>query len=180
MEEKVTQSQPQFKKRGEGKNTADCLSDDIYKYYCEKYGNKFNLTKAQFRLILKDLNDAKFKHIINKAWTFRIPARLGDIRIRKRKVLFKLNKDGELDTKYLNVDYNETNKLWARDPKAKKEKRLIFHFNEHTDGYKFPWFWDKRTSNAEGQTYYKVIITRTHNREKSHALKTNSKLDYYV
>lgn len=179
MEEIAKTKVLQFKKRGNGKYRADCLSDDIYYYYCEKYGNKFDLTKKQFLDLLKELNDSKFELILNKAWTFKLPSRLGLFRVRKRKTIFKLDKDGNLDTKYLNIDYKATKDLWAEDDEARKKKELIFHFNEHTDGYKFPWFWDKRISNAKNQSYYKVIITRTHNRNKNKVLKSNNKIDYF-
>ena len=179
MEEIAKLNQLQFKKRGNGKYRADCLSNDIYKYYCETCGNKLGLSKTEFIDILKKLNDAKFDLIINEAWIFKIPSRLGLFRIRKRKTKFILDKDGNLDTKYLNVDYKATKDLWATDEEARKEKKLIFHFNEHTDGYKFPWYWDKRISNAKNQSLYKVIITRTHNRYKCKVLKSNTKIDYF-
>jgi len=179
MTQTAQQKVLQFKKRGKGKYLADLKSDDLYEYYCEKYGNTHNISKSRFLKILKELNDAKIECIVGSAWTYRMPCRLGDFRVRKRKLKFKLDENGELSTANLKVDYKATKELWASDKDAMDNKRLIFHFNEHTDGYNFPWYWDKRTSNVKNKFYYKVVMTRTHNRYKADLLINNHNLDYF-
>lgn len=165
--------------RSKGRHNVDFGVNDIYEFYVNKTGNKNNISKTKFTSILREINDLIFKHIIFNGMEYRMPSRLGSFRVRKRKTNIKLGKDGKLDTKFLKVDYKSTRELWASDEEDRKKKTLVFHFNEHTNGYKFPWFWDKRTSNVKNQSYYLVVITRFHNREKAQALLENPKLDYF-
>ena len=68
MEKTVQQSELKFKKRGLGKNTTDYLSDDIYKYYCEKYGNKYKKSKCRSFVNIY-LNDEDVRFLDDKYHT---------------------------------------------------------------------------------------------------------------
>ena len=153
---------------------------DVFKYYEEKFGNKYNVSSRNFVQTCAKLNQAVVNMMIYDKREFYFPANLGGWRIKRRKTKFKLDDSGELKTTNLPVDYQATKKLWAEDPKAKKEKRLIFIFNDHTDGYRFRFWWDKSTCRVKNQSRYYIKPSRYNSRLLAKAVKDPSQtLDFY-
>ena len=99
-------------KRGEGKIKSDYTLKDAYKVFCSKLvksenldgsfsdiKTKYKLDKTLYNQICKDFNNLVVTEIIEKAYEFKIPARLGTFRVRIRKEKLKLTPEGKIDTR---------------------------------------------------------------------------------
>lgn len=178
---------------------------EIYKYYREKMlGTNFKLatkerkvvTKTQYKRIhsykiikgvLRDFNNELSKLLIEDGAEFKMPVRLGSLRIKKYKRKIIINEDGTVDKKRMSVNWRESKELWKREYPGKtpeelkliKYKPLIYYLNEHTDGYRFLLFWNKIGSNAKNRGLYSFIFTSVNNRYLARVLQSNHKPEYY-
>ena len=102
-----------------------------------------------------------FKHIqnevIEKGKQFVLPARFGTISVRKFKA-----KPG-----LLQVDYKSSKELG----------KLILLLNDHSDGYRYKFYWDKKKLMIKNCTKYQMVYTRTNKRRLAQILKNKEK-DY--
>jgi len=173
-------------RRGRRKIIADYSFEDIYKFYKEQYGDEA-LPRGVVKEIYKRVFPEIVKLIIFETLDYHMPARLGYIKIKKRKVMPTLNEDGELDVHKLSINWKKTKRLWMKlypDKTAEEIKQIpgkpvIRELNEHTDGYRFKWFWDKTTSNVKNQTAYYIDMTRSHDKMLAVASRTNN-LNFYL
>lgn len=160
-----------------GKHIIDHGLSDMYKYYKSHSKNPVDL--KTYRKVVEEFNSGVASLILEKAFEFRMPFRLGYISIKKCKVRLILDPDGNLKKNYLKIDWNATKTLWKNNPKAKEQKKLVYHLNRHTDGYYFKWYWNKAATNVRNISVYKIIPTRKNSRAISKLLSTNEELDYY-
>lgn len=167
--------------RSSNKYIIDFGIEDIYKSYVKDREEKGRdiIPMPVFRKILKHHNKEVVKNIVEFSDEFRMPYRLGYLRIRKFKQRLKLDPDGNLKTRHLQPDWQATNALWAKNKEAEKEKKIIWHTNVHTRGFYYKWYWDKRVCNIKNSTVYSVVMSRQNKRAISQAIKQNKKLDYY-
>lgn len=164
-------------KRGKGKVRSDFGLADIYKYYLDN--NKRTVDKALFRTICKEFNTKALDGVIYDGTDLNLGARLGSIRIRKFNNKPKLNEDGELANKF-SVNWPATHIRWKElypdktdeEILAMKGKRVVYHLNEHTDGWVMKWHWDKITCNVPNQSAYRFEPNRTIKREAANAWKS--------
>lgn len=179
------QKEPMTFKRGRRKVLANYKFDDIYKFYKELNGKKA-LPKSVVRQIYKKLFPTIVKMMVFDAFDFRMPARLGYIRVKKKLVEPKLDENGNLDARRLSVDWKKTTKLWnklypgktQKEIKAIKNKPLVRELNEDYNGYRVTWYWDKTTCNIKNQAAYYINITRDNDRILSRGVKLNN-LNFY-
>lgn len=173
--------------RNKNKIKVDFKSGDIYKYYVKNNKHDADIVdKTTFNSILKAFFLDKFNQIIYKNETFSMPARLGDLRIRKRKTRLKLDSDGNLDKSKLKIDYRKTLDLWSKlypgksmeEIKQIPDRKVIYHMNDHTDGDIVHFYWDKITSNVKNQSAYRYMATRTLKRNLAKTVKTLN-IQYY-
>jgi len=95
-----------------------------------------------------------------------LPQKLGSISIQGKKVSPKTDPDtGEMTN--LAPDWVRTKKLWNECPKCKKEKQLVYHLNEHTNGIRYRFNWRKRDVLVKNKTLYSLVFTREHKRTVS-------------
>jgi len=151
---------------------------DAYMYYkstCDTAVD-YNI----FTDICKEFYKEVSKMIVFNAFELRMPYRLGRLRVRKYKPKLKINADGTLDKSKLFVDYANTNKLWSEDEEAKKNKKLVYHLNDHSNGYQHRWFWEKRTSNIPNHSAYCFMPSRQNKRTLAKALKDEDiEIDFF-
>jgi hypothetical protein len=168
-------------RRGKSRVIADYSFDDIYKYYKSLYKDKSYLSKKQVKALYKEVFTEIAKMIVLDNLQFRLPANLGYLRIKKKYVEPTINENGELDTRRLSIDWKATKKLWqerypgmsSEELKKIKNKPVIRELNEHTDGYRYVWYWEKLTSTVPNQTAYYIDMTRTNDQILSRASKVN-------
>lgn len=172
-------------KRGKRKVLADYKFEEIYNFYKEVNGNRA-LPKKTVMEIYSKLFPAIVKLMVFENFDYRMPSRLGYIRVRKKEVGPKIDKNGNLDTRRLSVNWKATKRLWKKlypdkteeEIKAIKNKKVVRELNEHTNGYRMTWFWDKVTCNLKNQFAYYVNFTRDNDKILSAGVKNNS-LNFY-
>lgn len=90
-----------------------------------------------------------------------LPARMGTLTITGKKPTIKVE-DGKI--KGLAPDWVKTKKLWDENPEAKKQKKLLYHVNNHTDGVRYKWTWSKSNVLVENKILYSLRMTRENKR----------------
>lgn len=98
----------------------------------------------------------------------KLPERLGEIQILGRKSKFRIE-DGLI--KGLAPDWKATKELWAENPIAKEEKRVLFHFNEETNGIRYKFFWSKHGVIISNKTLYQLRLSRKIKRKLAEMIK---------
>lgn len=172
-------------KRGPRRIIADYKKEDLYEYYLEKYDN--NVNKIVYSQILKRFFSELIHLMIFENLEYNMPARLGALRIKKKLSKPRLDENGNLDLRGLPINWKKTKEYWQKlypdkspeEIKAIKDKPLVRELNEHTDGYKVMWKWDKITCNIPNQSIYQLDMTREYDRLLSKAAKTVKNLEYY-
>jgi hypothetical protein len=91
-----------------------------------------------------------------------LPSRMGTLSIVGRESVIRFDKDGKIVG--LAPDWVKTKKLWDSNPKAKAERKRIFHTNSHTDNVRYKYLWSKRNVLVENKTLYSLRLTRTNKR----------------
>ena len=170
-----------MKKRGLNKVKTDYTQDDLYKYYKKTSNYDLGLKKIKFNKMIKKFNREIIKLILYKNFEFKMPYTLGSLRIRKgHGPDIQCDEDGNLIKRKLLVDYKRTRELWERNPEAKKEKKIVLHLNEHTDGYVYGFYWNKTRTKIRNKESYKFKSSRTNARWLNTVIKDESiKVDYF-
>lgn len=151
---------------------------EAYKFYKQYEENPVDL--ATFRAVWLMFIGKVTDGIVLEGKDFNMPFHLGSVGVRKQKIRVKMNEDGSIDKRFLRPDWDATKKLWEKDEKAKKEKRLVFHLNKHFGGYNAKWFWDKSTCSVTNQTAYSLTMSRANKRKLSAAIfDEDAEVDYY-
>lgn len=172
-------------KRGKSKIKADYSLADLYDHY--KSIVKDPLPKEKFKKIWVEISDTIMNEILNHAKEFRIPARLGHLRIKKSKNKFITNKEtGEFKTEFFKIDYKKTLDYWEQlypgktieEIKDIEDKPLLFHTNRHSDYSYYRFYWDKTIANFENQTAYSFTPIRKWKETLTNKINS-SNTDYY-
>jgi ferric iron reductase protein FhuF len=74
--------------------------------------------------------------------TVSLPHRMGKLLVEGKKITPEFDEDGNI--KNLSIDFHRTNKLWAEDPEAKKNKVKVYHTNNHSGKIRYKIKWSKR------------------------------------
>ena len=163
-------------KKGKQKQkiTADYGLGDMYKYYIDNLdsiekNSDLNQPRRIYGSICRDFNESISNLIIFHAFTFKIPARMGELRCRKTKAKIKIDENG--DVKNLPINFKATTDLWEKNPEAKEKKKKIYHTNDHTDGWVHQFYYNKFISDVVNQTAYRFIPSRTNKRVLAQGLK---------
>ncbi len=69
-----------------------------------------------------------------------LPVAMGRLEVQGRKQNIRVEGD---KIKGLAPDWKSTIELWNRNPEAKKEKKIIYFFNEHSKGIRYKIKWTK-------------------------------------
>lgn len=170
-------------KRNKGKNKAKVVVRHLYAHYLEnapKGNTVYNVKNTIYTNILQDFNEALMALIIEKNFEYKLPYRLGSLRIRSRATKLSLKEDGSLDTKRIPVDWKATKKMWTDNPELHKLKKLVFITNEHTDGNAAGFYWMKKTAVVKNIYYRSFIVSRANKRRLAEVIKDpNIKVKYY-
>lgn len=185
------------KKKGKQKEKykAHVKSMDFYKFYSEMYfkgydskrnrvlidrDNAFYVDYSTYCKVIDQFNKSLRDEILNNSFDFRLPCRLGTLGIRKKKLTPWINDEGKLINN-LPVDWKATLDLWEEDPEAKKEKKLVRHYNAHTKGYIAHWYYTTAKANYTWKSAYSFLPCRTSKIELSKILKDEDRtIDYYL
>lgn len=131
-----------------------------YKAYIKKYGtpSQTGVTLMIYRKVLKEFNSYLMEQIV-EGKKIELPCGLGWIEVCRHKPAYKIE-NGKLDTGNLPVDWKRTKEYWKKDPVAAAAKKVLFHTNEHTDGYRYKIMWQKKTKTVHVTNYYSLKPAR--------------------
>jgi len=132
---------------------------DSYKLYKQSINNTIEL--KEYIIYANEFN----KFLINKVldgYEVTLPARLGTLSIIGKKENIKFDENGKI--KGLAPNWVKTKELWDSNPKAKEEKKLLYHTNSHTDNTRYKFFWSKQRILIQNKILYSLRITRTNKR----------------
>ena len=167
------------------------LTNDFFLAYKAKRKKKKTLKgvavkKADYTKIIKEYYDAVSKMIVYDSYSHYNSHKMGCINVLKYEAVM-LDKEGNLRESSLAVDWKATKAMWAEKYnmeydvekfKLIKDKPLIYFDNDHSDGWKYRWNWDKRTSLMNHQSKYYFRASRHNKRFLANAVKTIPSLDF--
>lgn len=134
----------------------DCNNlTDSYKVYKSEAKGKYDISYKDYVNICYETNKAIVKLLLEGS-AFKMPYRLGDLSVRRRKVNYN----------NLKIDFAEFNRT------GKKLKIL----NDHTDGWYFRFTWDKSLTVTPNKFYYSFVPTRGLTRELVRLLKSGERI----
>ena len=107
-----------------------------------------------------------------EGYEITLPARLGTLSIIGKKQKIKVDENGKIFG--LAPDWVKTKELWDNNPKAKEEKKLLYHTNNHTDNTIYKFLWSKNRILITNKILYSLRITRD-NKRKVYSLINNGK-----
>lgn len=130
-----------------------------YELYKEEYTK---IDKKLYLAICYDILKTISHMIITESFEYRIPERLGFIRIRKTKGKLKLNSKGRIDINNNIIDWDATWKYWEsqypnktrNEIKQVEGKSVIFQTNYHTNGEIMQWHWNRAFCNVRNNKIY--------------------------
>ena len=99
----------------------------------------------------------------------KLPEGCGNMIIEGKKIVVRFDEDGNI--KNLAPDWVNTKKLWDSNPQAKAEKKLLYHFNEHSAGIRYRLNWEKKLINIPNKILYGFILSRSNKRTIWKAVK---------
>ena len=171
-----------FRTRGETKVKIDYTLEDVWEVFknttMREYEKKPKLDKRLFAKIAKELNQEIVNLIIEKNFEYVMPSNMGVMSIKKSKAEPRIV-NGKL-AKNLSMNYKATRELWLTNPEAKEQKKKIFYLNEHSNGWRYSFFWSKKESLAQGKSIYMFRAVRANSRLIAQKTRENPHLDFYV
>lgn len=138
-----------------------------YKYYKKNEENPVKLN-VYLSIVL-----GLFKRIVRLIFEgkdVKLPAELGIMGIRGKKVKPRLDEDGNI--KGLAVDWKSTKEMWARRPEKKEAKEYIYFFNEHTGGWRYRLLWSRKNMKFKNKTVYQFRLSKPNKRAATALFKS--------
>jgi|TARA_R110001592_G_scaffold59062_1_gene179123 hypothetical protein len=170
--------------RGAGKTKGNIKKNDFYKHYKENAKEEI-ISKPLYNSFIKELLTTFSKAIVKLGLELKIN-KVGKFRVRSKQLHF-FNKDGTR-AKSLKVDWQATWSFWhEKHPNLSKEeiidlknKQVIYHQNDHTDGEFYEHYWDKLTNVLKYKSFYVFKPSRQYSRLIAEVVKDpNRKVFYY-
>ena len=115
------------------------------------------------------------KFLVDKViegYEITLPVRLGTLSVIGKKQKVRVNEHGKIFG--LAPDWVKTKELWDNNPKAKEEKKLLYHTNNHTDNTIYKFLWSKNRILITNKILYSLRMTRD-NKRKVYSLINNGK-----
>lgn len=160
---------------------------DAYKNYVKKTGVP-RITRKEYVDICHLLNKKISEKIIKESLEFKIPYGLGFLGIRKTELKIRI-KDGKLQKCKMVPDWETTWKVWNEEYKGLTNaeirklpgKTVVYHTNDHSNGYIMKWHWDKHKVKVHNQRLYRFKPTKQNRLDLATHIKSDYKQnDYYL
>lgn len=138
---------------------------DMYKDYLSKIdkNSPYNISYNLYKDIVC-LYNKKIYNMLLEGNKVKFPYKLGSLQVVKKRMNY-----GNQLKRGLGIDWKKTVKYG----------KIIHHINEHSDGYKFLFFWDiKSQQTVKTAKQYRLKPTRTLKRELARLIIDNKK-DYF-
>lgn len=144
------------------RQTKSYVIQDYYNAYCEFTGleGSYNVPYPVYSKLVREYFKYLRDEVIENGREIRIPAYLGYLSIVKHKPKY-------YNDRSLRCDYRESEKYGKK----------ILYLNEHTNGFKYRFYWNKHTMKVRNKTKYRLVMTRENKRRLAYILK-NGLRDY--
>jgi hypothetical protein len=143
---------------------------NIWYSYPYRYTQKSShyVTQSQFRNIAKDFFKLLSEEMINSAYEYKLPHRLGILRVKKFKGLKR------------QVDWGLTNKHYKEENATKPSgsKSFVYHNNKHSAGYTARWWWTMNKWVKYNQIF-SFVATRSNKRLLAQSIKNDNVIIKY-
>ncbi len=136
--------------------TKSYVGKDFYKSYCEYVEDNplYQVDYKTFRGIIDDYFRYLRDEIIENGKEVKLPCRLGTLQIVKHK-------PKEWTGKSLRMDYHA----------SKEYGKMMYHLNEHSNGFKYRYYWSKLNMLTPNKSKYQLIMTRANKRRLAQIIK---------
>ena len=124
---------------------------DIY----NNYDKRDQIPYSTFRGIVDKLNDSILS-VLQNGQNYKLPCSLGTVQIVKYK-------PKEYNKHSLSIDFNESKKL----------DKMVYHLNEHSNGYKYRLHWSKQPFTFTNRYKYQLCFTRANKRQLAQLIFNN-------
>jgi hypothetical protein len=148
-----------FFSRGPNRVQNVCGIEELYSYYVSN--SVTPIDKKTFKNIISDYSKSVMREIL-EGRLVKLPSKLGYLSIIKRPIDIS-------NYKHLPMDWENTVKY----------KKHVRHLNEHSNGFRFNFYWDRRSqiSTNVNIQLYRFLATRSNKREMARLIKKEKK-DY--
>lgn len=120
----------------------------------------YDIDYNKYRAIVTDYFQYLRQRLIEEGKMIKLPYRMGNVQIVK-------SRPKHLDKRSLRIDYQAT----------KQENKLILLLNEHSDFFKYRYWWNKVDMMVPNKAQYQLVATRANKRRLAQIIK-NKELDY--
>lgn len=135
---------------------------DFYQFYKSniEQDTVYDIDYKVYRQIIEDYFRFIAEEVIERSKEFKLPCRLGYLSIVKRQ-------PKHFDNNSLRIDYHE----------SAVQGKAVYFINEHSNYYKYRYYWSKKESLLTNKTRYQFIATRANKRRLAQIIK-NREHDY--
>lgn len=151
-------------------------------YFFKRFheNSKKKLTPKQYGDIIRLSHALISKGIVEDNFIFSPPYLKCKFRIKKYKQKIKLDENGKIIKSNLPVNWKATKEFWQKNPKAKENKTLIYHLNDHSDGYRYRFSKVPIRQITKNLAYYNFKPCRQNDRALAkQILNPYNKVEYY-
>ena len=127
---------------------------DMYKQYRKDYGD--DVDYKQFKDILDRFNEEILSCLLQSSEGFKMPFGLGYVQIVKYK-------PKSMTPKSLSIDFKSTAEYG----------KIIYHLNEHSNGYKYRLYWSKIPQTFPDRYRYQLQLVRQNKRQLAQLIFNN-------
>lgn len=120
----------------------------------------YDINYTKYRAIVTDYFKYLRRRLIEEGKMIKLPYRMGNVQIVK-------SRPKHLDKRSLRIDYQAT----------KQENKLVLLLNEHSDFFKYRYWWNKVDMMVPNKSQYQLVATRANKRRLAQIIK-NKELDY--
>lgn len=138
---------------------------DGYREY-RKLVNK-PLTLKEYTKVIYDFMSFCKETLLDKG-EIKLPYKFGVLKIVGKK-LKPTVKDGKI--KGLSPDYKQTKEFWKQNPEAAKDKKMIFHTNEHSNFIRYRVSWVKKNLPIYNKGCFYFVFARANKRALAKKIK---------
>jgi|688.fasta_scaffold282318_2 hypothetical protein len=150
----------------------------FFKIFISKSNKK--ITQKQYGDIIRLSHQLISKGIVEDNFIFSPPYLKCKFRIKKYKQKIKLDPTGKIIKSNLPVNWKATKEYWQKNPKAKENKVLIYHLNDHSDGYRYRFSKAPLRHSIKNLAYYNFKPCRNNDRALAkQILNPYNKTEYY-
>lgn len=120
----------------------------------------YDINYTKYRAIVTDYFKYLRQRLIEEGKMIKLPYRMGNVQVVK-------SRPKHLDKRSLRIDYQAT----------KQENKLVLLLNEHSDFFKYRYWWNKVDMMVPNKSQYQLVATRANKRRLAQIIK-NKELDY--